>query len=66
MSEKITIHQILTKINEARNLACREPRKTAEQTLATVIKVDHILLDLQEQILDDYGNESQTRGPNAK
>lgn len=62
MVEKISIHQILVRINEARNMTCRERK----DPLATIIKVDEILLDLQEQILDDYGNESQTRGPNAK
>lgn len=56
---RITAHEILTKINVAR-LGLRL-KDGSGRVHAAVVDVDAVLLDLQEKLLDDYGNEPQTR-----
>lgn len=59
--KKITLHDILIKINEIRTKYTAPPAgsEVVRRGIDEITAVDAELLDLQERILDDHGNEPQ-------
>ena len=53
---KMTVHEVLTAISAIRNITVKRQTLTKSELL----EVDAKLLDLQERLLDDYGNEPQS------
>lgn len=57
----MTVHDVLTAINDIRKLTC--PPATGETKtigIDQVVEADAKLLDLQERLLDDYGDKPQS------
>jgi len=56
---KITAHEILTAISDVRKHTCPPTGKVVARGIDEIVVADSLLLDLQERILDAYGNEPQ-------
>lgn len=59
---KLTIHDVLLKINEIRKLTAPPLEGPPPKVVRVdkVLEADALLLDLQERLLDDYGNGPQS------
>lgn len=58
---KMTVHQVLTKINEIRKHTSPPGKgETVVRGIDQITAADALLLDLQEKLLDDYGDQLQS------
>ena len=58
---KITVHDVLTRINDIRKLTSPpDLGETKQIGIDQIVEADGMLLDLQERLLDDYGHDPQT------
>lgn len=61
MSNQMTAFQIISAVEEMRKLTCPPSEgKVVERGIDQIVEVDRLLLDLQEKLLDAFGNDSQT------